>query len=136
MTAVASLRRRRIPGRWLLGALIVAGLLVLVRDAPAAAQTPPPLCDPAVPAAAEFVGLPAKVRVGRGETFGLEKTFASDWDARLPIDVHMVDSAGRSFFRGRLRRFGRGRLYVVLELGDRSVEIQASYVEVAPDGSA
>lgn len=135
MTSAAGSRRRGSPGRWLLGVLLLAGLLVLARDASAAAQSPPPPCDPAIPAAAEFVGLPTEVRVGRREQFGLGRTFASDWEARLPIDVNMVDSAGRSFFRGRLRRFGAGRLYVMLELGDRRVEIQASYVEVSPEGA-
>jgi hypothetical protein len=113
---------------------VVAALLVLARDSSATAQTPPPACDPAVPAAAEFVGLPDAVRVGRRELFGFRQTFVSDWDARLPIEVNMVDAAGRPFFSGRLRRFGRGWLYVTLELGDQSVEIQARYLEVSPEG--
>jgi hypothetical protein len=103
-------------------------------NARAQAQRPPPPCDSAVPAPAELVALSAAIRVGRREPFGLEQTFSSDWDARLPIDVHTVDAAGKPFFRGRLRRFGDRRLYMMLELGNRPVEIRASYVEELPEG--
>jgi hypothetical protein len=134
MTVAVNLSRGAISSRRLVGVLVVAAMLLFARGAPAMAQTAPPACDPAIPAAAEFVGLPSAVRVGRRELFGFRQTFASDWDARLPIDVNMVDAAGRSFFNGRVRRFSRGSLYVTLELGDPQVEIRARYLEASPDG--
>jgi hypothetical protein len=54
---------------------------------------------------------------------------------RLPIDVNMIDASGHSFFRGPVRRLDVETVFVVLELGDRAVRINATFTEQALDGA-
>ena len=57
------------------------------------------------------------------------------WSPVLPMDVEMVGSDGEAFFSGQVGRLDEETLFVQLALGDRPVEIRASYVEQSLVGS-
>ena len=96
----------------------------------APAQTPP-LCDPQMPSAISFTGLPTSLPPARSERFGFRQNYHVDRYVDGRITVQMSDRFGRSFFRGSLPSHADGGdlLWLSLDPGNRWVSVTATYVE-------
>jgi hypothetical protein len=89
-----------------------------------------------VPTAVEFVGLPARVIIGKQESFGLRRTHDTDADPVGPYRVRMVDSTGHVFRHAELSDLDE-ILIINFGLNARGVAtVEARYVEIDPSTGA
>jgi hypothetical protein len=111
------------------GLLSVTAVLLVVPSG--AEATAPPPCDPGLPPALEFAGLPSRIVTGPDETFGFGRTFASERSPGDPFIVRMENARGHPFFEGALDSW-RDRLYIGFRLDHGPALVTLYYHEVDP----
>ena len=112
----------------LLGVAACAPVLATGFATDAGAQTAAP-CDPAIEPAVEFAGLPERVPIGKTETFGFQRTFATQLRAVGPYNVEMADQRNRVFFNGQAAHL-RARFWIRLVFEERFNNVTFTYREI------
>jgi hypothetical protein len=116
---------------------VLAALTGIVGGVPAAqAQDvqPLPACDPAVPSALVFAGLPDRIPYGRTEEYGFVRNPASDRKVPEPVVLNVFE-AEESIYRDTTRSRGDDLYLLTLYVFGSPVRVNLQFTEVAPDGS-
>jgi hypothetical protein len=117
---------------------VLAVLTGIAGSAPAAqAQGAQPLpdCDPAVPPAVVFAGLPDRIPYGRTEEYGFIRNPASDRKVPHPVVLDVIDE-GQSIYKDTTRSRGDDLYVLTLYVFGSPVRVNLQFTEVAPDGSS
>jgi hypothetical protein len=114
----------------------LSGLAALPPAAHAQGDQPVPACDPAVPSALQFEGLPERIPYGRWEEYGFIRNPASDRKVPEPVALTLFD-AGRKIFGDTTRSRGDDLYLLVVYIeGSAGLRVNLTFTEIAPDGSS
>lgn len=117
---------------------VVAALSGIAGGVPAAQARngqPAPACDPAVPSALMFAGLPDRIPYGLTNEYGFVGNPASDRKVPEPVVLNVFE-AGESIYSDTSRSRGDDVYLLTVYIFGPPVRVSLQFTEVAPDGSS